>query len=587
MLKKILSTVLLSTVLASGFGSSAAFAATPTVKGEIKVAYKKYSKQLGKPTANQKCGLKDKGCYQNFQKGKIHWTKKTKGQPTYTGPIQTKWKSQKWERGALGYPVNAQRNGLKNKGSVQSFQGGAVHYSPKTGAHITKGAIKTQWKKLKWENGKLGYPTTDEYKSGSKIVQKFEGGTISWSKSTGTKVSYSSNIPSVPKPKTPVIPKSFSINGKGFGHGVGMSQYGAQGMAKEGKSAKTILEYYYNPAKLTNTTSYANSNIKVQVLGGVTTMTITPKDGYLRVKSGSKTFQTSKKMTITQSGTTRVYKYDGKKFVSKSSYDTIEWQNTRYWSGSKNTILNVDKANGGYGTVSYRHGKMIVKTLNKKLNLVNQLRMNDEYLYGLAEMPSSWETSALSAQAIAGRTYAMRNMSSVKSACDCNVYDEVQSQKFIGWNKENEGTNAQYGKRWKNAVDKTILRNRNKTVKTSQVMKYNGAYIDAVYSSSSNGKTQNSKDMWGGTLPYLQSRADKWSLQSHNPNRSWSVKASQSTMNNVFGLKNIVRFTVSKNSSGYASKITAKDVNGKTKSITGAQMRSKFGLKSTGISSVK
>lgn len=583
MLKKILSTIVLSTVMVSGFGSaSMAATSTPTVKGGIKTAYVKYKSALGQPTSNEKCGLKDKGCYQNFQKGKIHWTSKTKGQPTFKGEILNKWKSQKYEKGSLGYPINAQKNGLKDKGSVQSFQGGAVHYSPKTGAHITKGVIKATWKKNKWENGKLGYPTTDEFKSGSGVRQNFQGGYITLnSKKVAHVVFNSSQLPA------PTVPSSFSINGAGFGHGVGMSQYGAQAMAKEGKSAKTILEYYYNPAKLQSTTSYANSDIKVQILGGVTTSTITPKDGSLRIKSGSKTIQTSKKVTITQSGSKRVYAYDGNKFTSNASYETIEWQNTRAWAGTKNTVVAVDRANGGSGTVSYRHGKLIINSLNKKLNLVNQLRMNDEYLYGLAEMPSSWETSALSAQAIAGRTYAMRNMTSVKSACGCNVYDEVQSQKFIGWNKENEGTNAQYGKKWKAAVDKTIAKNSNKTVKNAQVMKYNNAYIDAVYSSSSNGKTQDSKDMWGGSLAYLKSRSDKWSLQSPNPNRSWTVNATQAKMNSVFGLKNIVKFSVSKNSSGYASKVTATDKNGKTKSITGAQLRSAFGLKSTGVSSIK
>lgn len=580
MLKKIISTVALSAFMVGGFDASA-LASTPTVKGGIKTAYNKHKTALGKPTANEKCGLKNKGCFQNFQKGKIHWTSKTKGQPTFTGAIQNKWKSQKWERGALGYPINAQRNGLKNKGSVQSFEGGAIHYSPETGAHINKGAIQKKWKSLKWENGKLGYPTTDEFKSGGKIRQNFQGGYITWTSKEGAKVFYNA-------PKAPTVPSQFTINGSGFGHGVGMSQYGAQGMAKEGKNAKTILEYYYNPAKLESTTTHANADIKVQILAGVTTSTITPKDGSLRVKAGGTTIQTAKKLTITQSGNKRVYAYDGKKHTASSSYETIEWQNTRAWnSGTKNTVVSVDKANGGSGAVSYRHGKILVNSLNKKLNLVNQVRMNDEYLYGLAEMPSSWEPAALSSQAIAGRTYAMRNMSSLKTACGCHVYDEVKSQKFIGWNKENEGTNAQWGKRWKSAVDKTLTRNSNKTVKNAQVMKHKGGYIDAVYSSSSNGKTQASKDMWGGDLPYLKSRNDAWSTGTHNPNRTWNVKASQSKMSQAFGLKNIVSVSLSKNSSGYVSKATAKDKNGKTKSLTGAQMRSAFGLKSTGITSIK
>lgn len=268
----------------------------------------------------------------------------------------------------------------------------------------------------------------------------------------------------------------------------------------------------------------------------------------------------------------RIHTMNGKKYYSSSSADTLSWTKQ----------VKVNKANGEYSAVTYKYGTMRLSTISKKINVSNVLRLNDEYLYGLAEMPASWKSGALQAQAVAGRTYAMRNMSSVKSACDCNVYDEVKSQKFVGVQQ----ISGSYGSNWKKAVDATVTKSGSK-IKSSQVMKYKGGLIDAVYSSSSNGKTQNSADMWGGSVPYLKSHKDSWSLDSSNPNRSWGVSVSQSKTSSVFGLKNIASVSVSKNGSGYAKSLKATSVTGSTKTITGAKARSSFGLKSTGISSVK
>ena len=623
---RIIAPAVLSTILISTLSYPAHSAGYQVTHNEIKKTWTT-TKKLGNPTSNHKCGIKNNGCFQKFQKGSIHWSSKTGAHPTFHGNIQKKWGSLKYENGYLGYPTgkpltfkynkaadyqnfqggmiitNSQagthtlKGAIRNKwkalgwerstlklptsderglrnGAFQKFQGGSIHWSPKTGAHPTKGAIQKAWGSQKYERGRLGYPTSDEYKSGGKTWQDFEGGKISWTSKEGARIQYAG-----------AVPESFAITGSGFGHGVGMSQYGAQGMALEGKSAEQILEYYYNPAQLESVSTYANSDIKVQILGGVTSTTITPSQGSVRIKAGKSVYQTTRPVTVQQSGSTRVYKYDGKTVTSTSNYDTIEWQNTRYWSGNGLTTVAVSGADAGSRTVSYRHGKILVSSLNNKLNLVNELRLHDEYLYGLAEMPSSWEPAALSSQAIAGRTYAMRNMSKVKTDCACHVYDEVKSQKFSGWNKENEGVNGQWGKRWKSAVDNTVSRNAQGIVQNAQVMRHKGSYIDAVYSSSSNGKTQDSRDMWGGSVDYLKSRNDPWSVQPHNPNRSWTVTKTQAQVASAFKLKNVSQVSVQRNAAGYVSRITAVSQDGQTSSMTGNQLRAAFGLKSSGVSS--
>lgn len=51
--------------------------------------------------------------------------------------------------------------------------------------------------------------------------------------------------------KLPTMPQSFLISGRGFGHGLGMSQWGAYGMAKQGYTYNQILQHYYQGATLT------------------------------------------------------------------------------------------------------------------------------------------------------------------------------------------------------------------------------------------------------------------------------------------------------------------------------------------------
>lgn len=389
-------------------------------------------------------------------------------------------------------------------------------------------------------------------------------------------------VPAQADTQKSTVPSSFTFNGAGWGHGVGMSQYGAYGMALEGYKAEQILEHYYNPAQLSNTRSYANSDIAVQLISGQSSTTITPNDGKMRVKIDGKTYTSSKGVGFAVSGKNIAVTVDGKKITtSKNANVGVEWENTRYWnSGNSNTTVTVPKANGGYGNGVYRHGKISVSLLKGKLNIVNSLRVNDEYLYGLAEVPSSWAQEALKAQAIAGRTYALRNMSSLKGACGCNVYDEVASQKFTGWIKENE-RNGIIGKRWVSAVDQTQT-NRNGVTSSAQVMVYKGSLIDAVYSSSTGGKTRSAKDVWGNEHDYLQSRDDRWALDSRtgNPNRAWSGTVSQAVASKAYGLPDIKRIAVSKNSDGTIRSSTAYSTSGKSSTLSQSATRSLFKAKS-------
>lgn len=80
--------------------------------------------------------------------------------------------------------------GLINGGCYQLYQGGAINWSPATGAHYSVGAIRQAWAGTGYERGRLGYPLTDEYASGSGVSQDYQGGRISWSAGAGAVIAY-------------------------------------------------------------------------------------------------------------------------------------------------------------------------------------------------------------------------------------------------------------------------------------------------------------------------------------------------------------------------------------------------------------
>jgi hypothetical protein len=140
---------------------------------------------LAYPASNEAKGLAGGGAYQSYQYGQIHWSPATGAHPT-TGAIGAAWAGQGWENGKLGYPVTNEATGLTGGGAYQAYQRGQIHWSPATGAHPTTGAIGTAWAAQGWENGKLGYPVSNEYVNGAgSIRQDFQGGSLTWSAGSG------------------------------------------------------------------------------------------------------------------------------------------------------------------------------------------------------------------------------------------------------------------------------------------------------------------------------------------------------------------------------------------------------------------
>lgn len=159
-------------------------------RGAIRTAYGRlgYEKgRLGYPTMLE--GILSGITFQTYQGGTIAWTSQG-GAHALVGAIRTKWEADLWAGTAtLGAPVSDEVTGLRAGGASQSFRGGAIVWSPWTGAQVSKGAIRTAWLKSGAQNGSLGYPLTGELiDPDGRRMQKFQGGQIIWSAKGGAVV---------------------------------------------------------------------------------------------------------------------------------------------------------------------------------------------------------------------------------------------------------------------------------------------------------------------------------------------------------------------------------------------------------------
>ncbi|PFG44078.1 SpoIID/LytB domain protein [Isoptericola jiangsuensis] len=395
----------------------------------------------------------------------------------------------------------------------------------------------------------------------------------------------------VAAPASAAVPDDFTVTGSGYGHGVGMSQFGAYELAREGRSAVKILRHYYSGSKVPYTST--PKRVRVQVYGpdpygysgygdsGRTTITVSGGDWRVRVPgkgtvaqgSGTKTL----KVRIGAKGNVRV-RVDDRTHVAPKV--RIQWSGTTYWRPSGRTA--VATVVGTHG--SYKNGRLTIQGRSGTPNITNDVLLNTEYLYGIAEMPSSWGLNggdrALRAQAVTARSYALSKIASVRTACDCHVVDDVRDQNYAGWRKEAEGTGGRYGAAWKKAVDATT-----RDTTTARVLQVGGRPVAAHYFSSSGGRTANSEDVWSSALSYERSVADPYSLRAPgNSYRSWTRTITQAKARQLFGLQNVASIKVTRTwSSGQMRTLTATQPDGTTATLTGKadQMRAWVGRATT------
>ena len=350
-----------------------------------------------------------------------------------------------------------------------------------------------------------------------------------------------------------VVPKSFTFTGSGYGHGVGLSQYGAKGQALEGKSATEILNYYFPQAQVTPVADTATISVNIAHQVSALSIVLPATD------TATVVIDTAVATSLPQNSALD-FAITGKLISGPGGIG-------KTWIVKWNNPQSVVSVNVGKTKFQVSHGYIQIKAVNApgigfRIEATNLLRLHDEYLYGIAEVPSSWPAAALQSQAIASRTYALMRMNSIKKACDCHVYNSKYDQAFVGYSKEGE---PRYGQFWKAAVDATAVDEG-----SGLAITINQLPVSVFFSSSSGGMTQRAVDVWGTDIPHLVSVADPWSVDpAVNKNyASWTKKVSQKVMAKAFGLTDVIEIKIGeRTATNSVLKVTGVSSDGKTKTL--------------------
>jgi stage II sporulation protein D len=338
----------------------------------------------------------------------------------------------------------------------------------------------------------------------------------------------------------------FLVRGHGYGHGVGLGQWGAQGYALHGYTYEQILAAYYPGTEPGQTTT---TSIRVLLASGKKQLTISSKkpitvedgDGADHtLPAGKTTFTPALKLAV-----------DGGPAMALTAPLTF--------SPSAGASLSLGRR--------YR-GQIVVDVPNKKLRAINALPL-EQYLYGVvpAEMPSAWLPAALEAQAVAARSYAL---ASRKVAGPFDVYADGRSQSYLGVSAETVAG--------RQAVDDTA----------GEVLLYDGDVADTLFSSSTGGWTQSAADAFGSPgRPYLVSVRDPYDKIS--PYHDWGpVAVTGKTLGHAIGtVGRVVDATVRHNSSRRVKTLNVTSLwrgSQHTASVGGVAAASSLGLRSSWFS---
>ena len=313
-------------------------------------------------------------------------------------------------------------------------------------------------------------------------------------------------VASFPARSTSLGPSgTYRFLGAGFGHGLGMSQYGAKAYADGGAGAGSILAKFYSGTSLATVAQPAvrvwladvGSTTDFNTSGPIAVTADSAPSGPVSVDTTPAGAQPARLtvgadgLRLTQGGNVLLGPTAGPIVIRPESSPASNC------SGIAGTSPCVGLAALG---MRFRWGAIEVsKISDSSMRIVIRELGMERYLYGLGEMPSSWHIEALKAQAVAGRTYALekiQRMGQNRSGCSCGLLRDTRDQNYIGFEKEAEPT---YGARWREAVDSTA----------GIIVTYNGAPIQALYHSSSGGRTENNEVVFGGApLPYLRGVLD-------------------------------------------------------------------------------
>ena len=323
----------------------------------------------------------------------------------------------------------------------------------------------------------------------------------------------------------------FLIDGRGWGHGVGMSQYGARGYAEAGWGYGRILAHYYRGTKLQLVPARP---VRVLIAEG---------KGAVKVSS-AKPFK-----VVDARGKVRRLKA-GTQNVAARKLGALR-SPLRFVPGA--APLRVDGE-------AYR-GALLVHERGGKLTVVNRLPL-DRYLRGVVpwEMPDDWHPEALRAQAVVARSYALATL---KPGRLFDLYADTRSQVYGGIRAEAVSTNK--------AIGSTA----------GKVLFWKGRVATTFYHSTSGGQTVSIAEAWprATPVPYLVSVADPFdSLSKHH--RWGPFKLTPAEVGKKLGLHVVRDLLVDRGPSGRVTKVKLK-VRAGTRVMESQDFRRALDLRST------
>ncbi len=292
----------------------------------------------------------------------------------------------------------------------------------------------------------------------------------------------------------------YTIRGAGNGHGVGMSQYGAYGMARKDFTYPKILAHYYRGAQLgpapTDRTRVVLSEgvPAVEFSGAARVPGIRPLDPDRTYRAGA-----------TREGQVELRTSAGKLVRRFPAPLTVD--------GRGSPIRLLGPALNGVSDGEYR-GALRLHPGSGGLTAINVVGLED-YLRGVvpSEVPASWPEETLKAQAVAARSYAL---ATARTGGLFDQYPDQRSQVYKGVGGEAPESDA--------AIEAT----------RGAVLLHRGATAITFFSSSSGGRTESAANAFNGrAYPYLRSVADPYDRIS--PHYRWFLSLSRAEMERRLG----------------------------------------------------
>lgn len=385
----------------------------------------------------------------------------------------------------------------------------------------------------------------------------------------------------------------FTIVGHGFGHGVGLAQWGSQGLALKGAPVSAILSHYFQGTSIgpaptssirvllavaTNPCFLPATGDTVAISGtaartaSVRTARLVPQHALLPratpITDGPTASQLSRPNTARLASLPGGRNAAGRRRAAPAgSYCasvgngvvTLRQGAATVASGPVLTLTPGQPI--GYASSTYR-GSLVLRSTPSGVQVVNQLDL-DSYVRGVVsrESPASWQPAALQAQAIVARSYALAE---ADPRATFDVYPDQRSQVYGGVAAETPTTDA--------AVAATA---------GQIVLTGTGAVATTFFSSSSGGRTAANEDVWGGPpISYLRSVPDP--TDSISPYFTWGpLVYSGSQLGAALGTGRVRAVRVTTNPSRRVSTISVSGVGGPPVVETGSDVRTALGLRST------